>query len=157
MILCDNSIAYEVDQGDIGVEPPITDEQIQPASLDLRIGPKLYDMDKDEHHDDGDLALRPETHYIGHTLDKISLPDRIGALLTGRSSIGRRGVVVHQTAGWIDPGFTGQITLELYNFSETVEYFDIGDRVAQLIFFPTDRPSSGYDGQYQDQMGITDA
>lgn len=157
MILADRTIASMISDGEIGVEPIIRGEQIQPASLDLRLGRKLYDCSAgtEHHRAEGDEhRFRPGVPYIGHTVDRITLPDHIGAFLTGRSSVGRAGMIVHKTAGWIDPGFSGELTLELYNFAGEEETLEVGERVAQLVFFRTDRDTRGYDGQYQGQTGI---
>lgn len=156
MILSDTTIETLIEEGTIGVSPGIEDEQIQPASLDVRLGRQLYDVEQDMTMvDEDDLLLRPGATYIGHTMDYVELPNNIAAMLTGRSSVGRKGVIIHKTAGWIDPGFEGQVTLEMYNFSEESITFDVGSRIGQLVFFAMDTESSGYDGQYQQQTGIT--
>jgi dCTP deaminase len=155
MILSDKTIEQFIVNGHIEVSPSITEEQVQPASLDVRFGHELYDVHEDRHLEDDSHVLEPGRAYIGHTRDYISLPNEIAAQLTGRSSVGRKGVIIHKTAGWIDPCFEGQITLELYNFSSEPVSFDVGDRIGQLVFFMIDKKSSGYDGQYQGQTGIT--
>ena len=157
MILSDKAIQQALDDDVIGLEPEYEEEQIQPASFDVRLGGQLYDVENDTYKSSMTLTLEPGKAYIGHTLDNIKLPTDIAAQLTGRSSVGRRGVIIHKTAGWIDPGFCGQITLELYNFSNTVQKFVVGDRIGQLVFFPLDQDSDGYDGQYQNQEGPTHA
>lgn len=155
MILSDESIRQRIVEDDISVSPAVEEAQVQPASLDVRLGEELYDVEQDVHIIDDKLLLRPGTAYIGHTKDNIHLPDDLAAMLTGRSSVGRKGVIIHKTAGWIDPGFKGQLTLEMYNFSDEPVTFDVGDRIGQLVFFVLDTASSGYDGQYQGQEGIT--
>lgn len=158
MILSDHSIAQRVADGDLVDHPEVSAEQIQPASLDVRLGPQLYDPINDktiEHHEHGSVTLHPKIPYIGHTMDYITLPNDIAALLTGRSSVGRRGVIIHKTAGWIDPGFEGELTLEMFNFSNEDQVFDVGERVGQLVFFVLDQESTGYHGQYQHQEGAT--
>lgn len=154
MILSDATIRSYISDGTIGVEPEPKPTQYQPASLDVRLGREIYDTTTDTFIS-GRLEFKPGIPYIAHTVDKIDLPDWIAAMLTGRSSVGREGLIVHKTAGWIDPGFTGQLTLEVYNFGDESVHLDPGDRVAQLVFFRTDRPTSGYDGVYQEQTGIT--
>lgn len=155
MILGESIIRDYVDSGTIGIDPEPTDEQFQPASLDIRIGEEYYDMARDiSYKADEQVPLLPDTPYIGHTVERVELPRHIGALLTGRSSVGRAGVIIHKTAGWIDPGFEGQITLEMFNFSETTHAFDVGDRVGQLMFFEVEGGTE-YNGQYQDQEGVT--
>jgi len=154
MILSDADILRALDSGRIDVEPSPDASQIQPASLDVRLGAELYNCTEDavisrqDHH-----TLAPNTRYLGHTHETVSLPDDVAAQLTGRSTIGRLGVIVHKTAGWIDPGFSGNVTLELYNHADRAVPLDVGQRVAQLVFFELSSPSSGYDGKYQNQKG----
>lgn len=152
MILSDRTIASHIDDNKIVVEPDVRPEQVQPASLDVRIGSELRYLDGSRV---GDLTLEPHTPYLGHTMDYIELPDDIAAMLAGRSSVGRSGVIVHKTAGWIDPGFNGQLTLELYNFSNQPINYEPGERIGQLVFFELDTESHGYDGRYQGQRGAT--
>lgn len=161
MILSDKTIESLIRSDQIKIRPPIVDEQIQPASLDVRLGRELINkqtMEICDYHRPGVdkqyLTVLPGVFYLGTTLDRVELPNDIAAQLVGRSSIGRKGVVVHKTAGWIDPGFRGQITLEIYNFSDEPVELAIGSRVGQLVFFPLDQASRGYDGQYQDQAGV---
>lgn len=157
MILSEQSIKSAVSRGKIVVEPEPRHEQFQPASLDVRLGDQLYKVSDDS------MLERESTHcleqseaYIGHTMDYVEIPNDLAAQLTGRSSIGRQGVIIHKTAGWIDSGFRGEITLELYNFSDEPVFLDVGQRVGQLVFFELDRPAeNAYDGQYQDQRGPT--
>lgn len=157
MILSDTTIEELIETERIEVAPEVESDQIQPASLDVRLGKQLYDVDNDVRMIDGDeIMLRPNTAYIGHTQDYIKLPDDVAAMLTGRSSVGRRGVIIHKTAGWIDPGFEGQLTLEMFNFGSDPETFEVGKRIGQLVFFRMDTASGGYDGQYQGQTGITE-
>jgi dCTP deaminase len=157
MILCDHSIETLIDNNTIGVEPKPDAEQIQPASLDVRVGEKYYDALVDQYVEtaDDEIRLHPHHPYLGTTVERIELPNDIAAQLTGRSSVGRKGVIIHKTAGWIDPGFRGKITLEMMNFGNETVTFDVGERVGQLVFFKLDGESRGYDGQYQDQNGIS--
>lgn len=158
MLLSDRTIADLLEKGEISVQPPVTDEQIQPASLDVRFGSQIYDVANDELHEaeKGDeLVIEPGVPYLGHTTGNIGLPNYVAAQLTGRSSYGRLFVTVHQTAGWIDPGWNGEITLEIYNLNDEPVPIEVGERVGQLVFFYTDRHTRGYNGQYQGQEGIT--
>lgn len=156
MILSDKTIAQYIDDGKIVIEPEIEPEQIQPASLDVRLGPQRLNPANGFAHErrDGTVKFEPGVAYIGHTRDYIELPNDIAALLTGRSSVGRQGLIIHKTAGWIDPGFCGQIRLEVFNFSNEPISFEVDERIGQLVFFELDEPSSGYDGQYQGQTGV---
>lgn len=154
MLLNDMEITRRLDV-DINVEPEIELDQIQPASLDVRLGDEAYSPELGVYRDGDTLLIEPGEFVLGTTLEHIELPNDVAAQLTGRSSIGRQGIVVHATAGWIDPGFRGQITLEIYNMSHETVALERGSRVAQLVFFqmisPADEP---YDGQYQDQVGV---
>jgi len=143
--------------GDIGCDPLPTEEQIQPASLDVRLGNEFAELARgDEFKFEREkLTLKPGVRYLGHTKEIIDLPNDIAAQLAGRSSIGRRGVIVHKTAGWIDPGFKGQITLELMNLGDGEVVLEEGERIGQLVFSKLDQPSSGYEGGYQGQTGAT--
>ena len=154
MILNDQTIRQSVEQKKIEVEPLPEDEQYQPASLDVRIGAHTYDPVENTTVQTNEVVLHPGDFILGETVERVSLPADIAALLTGRSSVGRQGVVVHATAGWIDPGFDGRITLEMYNMSDEPVAFDVGERVAQLVFFQMVAPAvEPYDGQYQGQDG----
>ena len=147
-----------LDHSEIEIEPRPTPQQIQPASLDVRLGGELYDCDDDAYMKGVDShVLHPNTRYLGHTKESVTLPNDIAAQLTGRSTIGRLGIIVHKTAGWIDPNFSGEITLELMNMGNEPVRLDVGQRVAQLVFFQLDQSSSGYSGQYQGQTGIEKA
>ena len=157
-ILSDKAIRKFVRNNRIGIEPEPAGEQFQPASLDVRIGSEIYNPELDQYYDcDDEITLMPGKRILGTTQERIELPIDLAAQLAGRSSVGRDGVIVHKTAGWIDPGFRGQITLELYNFCDEPYVLDVGERVAQLVFFQLDQPSSGYDGHYQDQDGVEES
>jgi dCTP deaminase len=155
MILSDMEIIDKVGRGEIGCDPHPNQEQIQPASLDVRMGEELYHCEEGKTETAGQHPLKPGKRYLGHTKETVELPDNIAAQLTGRSTIGRLGVIVHKTAGWIDPGFKGSVTLELLNMGESPVTLSVGDRVAQPVFFKLGTPSSGYDGKYQGQQGAT--
>lgn len=154
MILNDSKIEEYIDNGKITVDPLLDrDEQIQPASLDVRIDGFIEipsTRTKKEFKDE--VVIPPRTPVQGWTLERVEFDTDIAALFTGRSSVGRQGIIVHKTAGWLDPGFKGQIKLEIYNFNYFPVKFEVGERVAQLIFMPTMEDSEGYDGQYQGQM-----
>lgn len=158
MILSDHSIKGHLDSSStdtISVDPMPDDEQIQPASLDVRLGKEIYSFEYDERLNAPEIILEPGKRYLGHTVEEIDLPKDIAAQLAGRSTIGRMGIIVHKTAGWVDPNFCGQITLELLNLGNEPVSLEKGKRVAQLVFFELDHPSMGYDGSYQQQEGAT--
>lgn len=155
MILGDREIRDRLSTGSIVVEPLRSKAAIQPASLDVRMGNELLDTVSGTLNEDNSFVLEPNRFYLGTTLETVALPLDVAAQLAGRSTMGRKGIVVHKTAGWIDPGFRGQITLEMYNFSAEAVEIVAGERIAQLVFFQTLTPTNGYDGQYQDQQGVT--
>lgn len=182
MILSDTDIKHRLERGDLRVEPlEDPDLQIQPASIDLRLGEQftLYDLTKTALIDPRDpeslrsvtrehtthigdyFVLHPGEFALAHTLEFVSIPDDLVARVEGRSSLGRLGVAVHITAGFIDPGFVGQITLELANLNRTAVKLYPGTRICQLcieqMLSPAERPygSEGRSSKYQRQQGAT--
>ncbi len=164
MMLSDREILDAVYNGRIGVRPEPYNQAYQPASLDIKLG----DVDKApcECHvctEDGELRWRimPGEFILASTIDYILLPDDIAARVEGKSSLGRLGLAVHITAGFIDPGFKGQVTLELKNLGNEEIMLRRGQYVAQLSFYqlssPASRPygSAGLNSHYQNQMGVT--
>jgi dCTP deaminase len=157
MILSDKSIESYINSGKIIADPLPDKEQIQPASLDVRLGEEFANPHSGGTWKTDDSFTFDSGHrYLAHTKETIGLPNGIAAQLAGRSTIGRQGIIVHKTAGWIDPGFTGEITLEIMNLGRSPVTLQIGQRVAQLVFFKLDQPSSGYEGHYQNQKGATE-
>lgn len=156
MILSGKSIRKAVEAGYIGVDPEPEPEQYQPATLDVRMGKFCYYPAEDSLSvsQDGHI-FPPGKFYLGHTQDVIDLPADMVAFMTGRSSVGRKGLIVHCTAGLIDPGFEGDLTLEIVNVSDQTVFVGTGERVGQLMFFPTDEITEGYDGTFQGQRGPT--
>ena len=155
MILSDADL-YKRLAADLRIEPMSADA-VQPASIDVCIDSELYHVSSDTYTHTDRICLQPGEFYLGSTQEHITLPNDIAAQLAGRSTLGRQGVVVHKTAGWIDPGFSGHITLELYNFSDDVVTIETGSRIGQLVCMQLLSASSGYDGQYQHQDGVTHA
>lgn len=161
MILSDESIREFVEADEIGVTPTPDIDQYQPASLDLRLGDTYIDMDTGRKYaNSGSFQIRPTSFYLCHTKERISLPPNLAAQITGRSSFGRKGIVVHATSGWADPGFSGDITLEVYNFSNSPVSVKEGERICQAIFFYLDKPAEIPYGEqdnskYQAQSGPT--
>lgn len=147
MILCDLSLREAVEDGLIVVDPPPQDRDFQPASLEIHIGETVL--------------LDAWEFRLSHTLQWIEVPNQLSCQLTGKSSLARLGLLVHTTAGWIDPGFHGQITLELVNLSRKPIKLEAGDPVGQLVFQWLDRPSvrpygsDGLGSHYQGQKGTT--
>ena len=179
MILSDADILRRLEEGDLVVEPlDDPDIQIQPASVDLRLGREFLEFqhanipcihpnsenEVDEYVeetvvDEGDeFILHPGDFVLGTTYERVAIPDDLIAHVEGRSSLGRLAIVVHATAGLADPGFQGHITLELSNLGTAPVALTPGMRISQLTFTelktPADRPYGEERGsKYQDQSG----
>jgi dCTP deaminase len=163
MILSDTTLKRMLALGVLVVEP-LEPHQIQPASIDLRLGGRFLKLDE---HDVELIRLDRPLHYVeleqdeivipahsfllASTREFIRLPDHLTAFVEGRSSIGRIGLFV-QNAGWVDPGFEGELTLELYNANRLPIKLQAGRRICQLVFAQMDaRTSMPYQGKYQGQ------
>ncbi len=150
MILSDKSIKERIKKGDIIVDPLNMDD-IQPASIDLHLGNKfvifknyltdIYDVKKNIDNTetvdiggDGFFIVHPNEFILASTVESFKIPDDIVGRLEGRSSIGRTGLIVHMTAGFIDPGFKGNITLEMMNFSAIPIKIYPNMRICQIAF-----------------------
>lgn len=156
---------------DIVLSPPPEDVQIQPASLDLRLGRGFHVQREGEDgqwHEDTNahadhFLLRRGDFLLATTLEYIELPADLVARVEGKSSLGRRGLMVHVTAGFIDPGFKGNITLEMMNLSPRPIALKIGMRICQLSFEKVDgrveRPYGhpALKSKYQGQLGVTES
>ena len=167
MILSDKTILKMLRDGTLKMEP-LTQEQIQPASVDIRLGNTFSIVDDTP---SGVITLENEIKYktittdtflimpgqfvLATTMEYIELPDNLTAFVEGRSSLGRMGLFI-QNAGWVDPGFKGEITLELYNANKCAIELKAGRRVGQLVFAAMDEDAPNpYDGKYQGQKGAT--
>lgn len=145
---------------------PFYPEFIQPNSYDLRLDgdflvPKKYRLPRtlledkleyDEAHDE--VILHKNDFVLGTTIEKVNIPLGKCGIVTGRSSVGRYGIMVHVTAGFIDTGFKGQITLEIVNVAPYMVKLKKGMRIAQLILIDAEF-NKVYDGHYQNQKGVT--
>ncbi|HJC25313.1 MAG TPA: dCTP deaminase [Candidatus Eisenbergiella merdavium] len=167
MILSDKTLIKMLDEGTL-VVTPLEENQIQPASIDIRIG-NTYSIVEDS--PSGIIRLNEEIEYRQITADKyillpgqfvlattmefVELPDNLTAFVEGRSSLGRLGLFI-QNAGWVDPGFKGEITLELFNANRCAIELNAGRRVGQLVFAKLDEHAlNPYRGKYQGQRGAT--
>lgn len=167
MILSDKTIKELLKQGLLSISP-LEESQIQPASVDIRLG-NTFSIVEDT--SEGLLALDKKISYKtittdryvlmpGHfvlatTMEYFSLPNNLTAFVEGRSSIGRLGLFI-QNAGWVDPGFEGEITLELFNANRSAIELRSGRRVGQLVFAQMDQEAQNpYRGKYQGQRGAT--
>ena len=170
MLLSDGDIKAELAAGRIGLEP-LDLGMVQPSSMDVRIDRffRLFDNHKypfiDPAEDQPELTRRIEVSEpdrpLGSTFELITLPDDIAARLEGKSSLGRLGLLTHSTAGFIDPGFSGHVTLELSNVATLPIKLWPGMKIGQLCFFrlssPAEHPygSAVYGSRYQGQRGPT--
>lgn len=154
----------------IKIEPKPNNNQIQPCSIDLRLDNEFLQPVPEEKIDPAKespryeylsadkLILPPHSFLLASTIEKITLPKNIVARVEGRSSIGRLGLTVHVTAGFIDPGFTGNITLELANLSHNPIVLHKGMRICQIVFDEIEPPLLVYGecgNKYQNQVGVT--
>ncbi|WP_299523352.1 dCTP deaminase [uncultured Methanobrevibacter sp.] len=131
-------------------------KRVQPASVDLRLGVELKRINGEtiQFNEEGYL-LKPGEFILGSTIEYLTIPDDIVARVEGRSSIGRLGVMVHITAGYIDPGFEGNITLELFNCSDKPFKLCYGDCLCQIVFETLSSPCEcPYNGKYQGDTGV---
>ncbi|WP_104128709.1 dCTP deaminase [Cryobacterium sp. Y57] len=178
MLLSDRDIKAELNAGRIGLEP-LDPEMIQPSSIDVRLDRlfRLFDNHKYAYIDpaedqpelthlietkpDEPFILHPGEFVLGATYEQVTLPDNVAARLEGKSSLGRLGLLTHSTAGFIDPGFSGHVTLELSNVATLPIKLWPGMKIGQLCFFqlssPAEKPygSSEYGSRYQGQRGPT--
>lgn len=143
---------------------PLTAESIQPASIDCRLGDHFLTVDdfnmegltldtdvRYREHRGESITLPPHSFLLATTMEWVKLPADLTAFVEGRSSIGRLGLFI-QNAGWVDPGFEGRITLELYNASSLPIRLQAGRRVCQLVFCKMDQAAlNPYQGKYQGQ------
>lgn len=167
MILSDKNILSRLERGDLSITP-LEEGQIQPASVDIRLG-DTFSVTEDS--PSGVITLDEETTYrplrsdtyvllpgqfiLATTMEYFILPNDLTAFVEGRSSLGRMGLFI-QNAGWVDPGFQGEITLELFNANRCAIKLQTGRRVGQLVFAQMDSEAlRPYQGKYQGQRGAT--
>jgi dCTP deaminase len=161
MILSDISLRAELDAGTLVIDPPPADAAIQPASIDLHLGDQICWADGMAVRWGHDFVVSPNRFYLAHTAESVTIPAHLVAQLDGKSSLARLGLSIHQTAGWIDPGFKGQITLEIFNASAQGITLHRGMPIGQLVLMrltaPAERPygSAGLGSHYQGQTGAT--
>ncbi len=163
MILSDSTLKRMLASGELIVEP-LAEHQIQPASIDLRLGKHFLKLDENDvdlirmdrplrytELTQDEIVIPAHSFLLASTQEYIRLPDDVTAFVEGRSSIGRIGLFV-QNAGWVDPGFKGELTLELYNANRLPIKLVAGRRICQLVFARMDaRAAAPYRGKYQGQ------
>jgi dCTP deaminase len=178
MLLSDRDIKSEIDKGRVVLEPYDLN-MIQPSSVDVRLDRlfRTFENHKYAHIDPAEnqpeltrevavegndpFILHPGEFVLGSTYEVISLPDDIAGRLEGKSSLGRLGLLTHSTAGFIDPGFSGHVTLELSNVATLPIKLWPGMKIGQLCLFrlesPAEHPygSAVYGSRYQGQRGPT--
>jgi dCTP deaminase len=168
MILSGTTILKKIKDKELLITP-FTSSQVQPASIDLRIGNHFMIMDeystpfisleKPASYMEvcqETIIIPPQGFVLGTTMEHIHLPNDMTAFVEGRSSIGRLGLFI-QNAGWVDPGFEGQITLELYNANRLPIELKAGRRVCQLVLALLDQKGTAYMGKYIDQKSATES
>ncbi|MDR9396357.1 dCTP deaminase [Pontimonas sp.] len=178
MLLSDGDIRAEVSAQRVVLDP-WDESMVQPSSVDVRLDRffRLFDNHKYQHIDPAidqpdltrlvevepaeSFVLHPGEFVLGATYEVVSLPDDVAARLEGKSSLGRLGLLTHSTAGFIDPGFSGHVTLELSNVATLPITLWPGMKIGQLCFFrlssPAEHPygSARYGSRYQGQRGPT--
>ncbi len=178
MLLSDGDIRREIDAGRVSLEP-YDAGLVQPSSVDVRLDRyfRTFENHRYPHIDpseeqpdltrlletspDEPFILHPGEFALGSTYEVVTLPDDVAARVEGKSSLGRLGLLTHATAGFIDPGFSGHVTLELSNVATLPIKLWPGMRIGQLCFFrlssPAEHPygSGVYGSRYQGQRGPT--
>jgi dCTP deaminase len=157
-VLSDGTIRRLVEEGRIRIDP-WDPGMVQPASVDLRLGRsfrvfhnhriQVIDLaappsgltEHVEVEDGGEFVIHPNEFVLGRTTEDVELPDDVVARIEGKSSLGRLGLIVHATAGFVDPGFRGTLTLEITNFNSVPIVLRPGLPIAQLSFMTLDRPA----------------
>ncbi|WP_396953949.1 dCTP deaminase [Neobacillus niacini] len=168
MILSSKTILKKIEEEELTIVP-FTKSHVQLASIDLRIGnhfmiidesstpfislerPAIYNEVYQE-----TIIIPPQGFVLGTTIEYINLPNDMTAFVEGRSSIGKLGLFI-QNAGWVDPGFKGQITLVLYNANRAPIKLKAGRRVCQLVLALLDQKGTGYIGKYYEQEEVKES
>jgi dCTP deaminase len=178
MLMSDRDIRASIEAGQIGLDP-LEMGLLQPSSIDVRLDRffRLFDNHKHAFIDPAEqqdeltrlievdpaepFILHPGEFVLGSTYEFVTLPDDVAARLEGKSSLGRLGLLTHSTAGFVDPGFKGHVTLELSNVATLPIKLWPGMKIGQLCFFkltsPSEHPygSEKYASRYQGQRGPT--
>ncbi|GAA2240624.1 dCTP deaminase [Rarobacter faecitabidus] len=178
MLLSDRDILAEIEAGRVQLDP-YEPSMIQPSSIDVRLDKffRLFDNHKYPFIDPAaeqpeltrlvevgtqeSFVLHPGEFVLASTYEQVTLPDDVAARLEGKSSLGRLGLLTHSTAGFIDPGFTGHVTLELSNVATLPITLWPGMKIGQMCFFRLSSPAlnpygtAEYGSRYQGQRGPT--
>ncbi|MCX4686895.1 dCTP deaminase [Kitasatospora purpeofusca] len=178
MLLSDKDIRAEIDNGRVVIDP-FDPTMVQPSSIDVRLDRffRVFENHRYPHIDPSEeqpdltrlvepegedaFILHPGEFVLASTYEVITLPDDVASRLEGKSSLGRLGLLTHSTAGFIDPGFSGHVTLELSNVATLPIKLYPGMKIGQLCLFrlssPSEHPygSERYGSRYQGQRGPT--
>jgi len=178
MILSDRTIREELEAGRIEIEP-LTEDCIQPSSVDLHVdryfrvfrnhSMRVIDVKENQEDltelveitEDEAFVLHPGEFVLGSTAERVRLPDDLVARLEGKSSLGRLGLLIHSTAGFVDAGWDGHLTLELSNVANLPITLYPGMKIGQISFLRMTSPadvaygSAGVGSKYQGQRGPT--
>jgi len=176
MILSDRDILSQIEKKRILIDPFLK-KNVQPSTVDLRLDDevrvfdnwrlgivdvkKKSDPSRKIKIDKSGIIVHPGEFILGSTVEKITLPDDIAAKLEGRSSFGRLGLIIHATAGYVDPGFSGWLTFEISNISRLPIRIYAGINIAQISFYQMTSPainsygSKNLGSKYQGQKGPT--
>ncbi|OGM26136.1 dCTP deaminase [Candidatus Woesebacteria bacterium RIFCSPHIGHO2_02_FULL_38_9] len=177
MILSDRDILRSLKNGDLKIEP-FDRDLLQPSTVDFRLDHKIrvFDnwqislIDLAERKDvsravdigeGGFFVIHPGEFILGSTVERIKIPRDIAAKVEGKSSLGRLGLIIHATAGYLDPGFKGNVTLEMSNLSRLSIKLYAGMKICQVAFLKMSSPvmipygSKKLGSKYQDQRGPT--
>src|SRR5207245_10415683 len=176
MILSDRTIREEIALGRIEIDP-FDESALQPSSIDLHVDRTFrtfhnarypyIDVKKEmaeltelvEVEGDNPFILHPGEFVLGSTLERVRLPDDLVARLEGKSSLGRLGLLIHSTAGYVDPGWDGYLTLELSNVANLPITIYPGMKIGQISFLrltsPAEAPYGSAGNKYQGQRGPT--
>jgi dCTP deaminase len=172
-ILADATLRERLMSGNLGVSP-FEMRHLQPASLDLTLGDRLlvteYGVILDPETDQTDQWTDVQTRgadgrwcvygnrlYLGATAERVRIPDDCVGLLSGVSTLARQGLQIHATAGFVDPGFHGRLTLEIVLFGQTI-LLRPGMRICQLALYRMDRPAEhSYSGRYAGDDDVSPA
>ena len=178
MVLSDHTIKEELARGRIVVDP-LGEDCIQPASVDVHLDKQILvfrnsrrpfidireDMsdltEMEEVEDDRPFMLHPGEFVLGSTLERIELPEDLVARLEGKSSLGRLGLLIHSTAGYVDPGWKGHLTLELSNVSNLPITLYYSMKIGQISYLRLTTPADNLYGsealssKYQGQTSPT--
>jgi dCTP deaminase len=171
-VLPDHQIAT---RGEAGMIRPYNSDRVQPASYDCGLDNEFIVFDSHSHiqtaidllevedhgarktmaDSEGRFVLHPGQFVLASTQETVKIPDSMVARIEGKSSIGRLGIMVHVTAGYIDPGFCGQITLEMTNLRNLPIILRVGKPICQLSFHLMESPpTKPYEGRYQNAKGV---